>query len=104
MVLIVNVPGRLAGVIEAEQTEADGRTVRNDRIIAVAQQAHDYRDIHSLKDINQHLLKELEHFFVSYHALSGSRFRILALRGPKRARKHVQKARRNAKQRKARSS
>jgi inorganic pyrophosphatase len=57
-----------------------------------------------LKDINQHLLKELEHFFVSYHALSGSSFRILGLRGPKRARKQIRRARQQAKRRKARTS
>ncbi len=55
------VAARLIGVIEAEQTE-DGQTVRNDRLIAVADDAHDYRDIHSLADINDNLLKELSIF------------------------------------------
>src|SRR4051794_7660199 len=34
------VPARLIGVIEAEQTE-DGKTLRNDRLIAVAAMSHD---------------------------------------------------------------
>jgi inorganic pyrophosphatase len=86
------VSARLVGVIEAEQTEADGTTVRNDRLVAVADEAHDYRNIHSLKDVNDNLLKELEHFFVSYHEMHGNTFRILDLRGPKRAWKRLQKA------------
>ena len=86
-------------MIEAEQTEESGQTVRNDRLIAAAEQAHNYRDIRSLKDVNQHLLKELEHFFVSYHALSGSRFRVLGVKGPKRARRQLRRARRNRKSR-----
>src|ERR1044072_9986204 len=59
------IPARLIGVIEAEQTEDKGKTVRNDRLIAVAQDAHNYQDVQSPDDINENLLKELGHFFVS---------------------------------------
>ena len=85
------VVSRVVGVIEAEQSE-DGRMIRNDRIIAVAHDAHDYRDVRSLKDLNHHLLRELEHFFVSYNQMRGKKFKLLALRGPKRARKLVQQS------------
>ena len=78
------VRARVIGVLEAEQTE-DGKTVRNDRIIAVAEDAHDYADFKSLKDINDNLLKELERFFISYNETRGKTFRLLAARGPKRA-------------------
>jgi inorganic pyrophosphatase len=78
------VHARVIGVLEAEQTE-DGETVRNDRIIAVAESAHDYADFHSLKDINHNLLKELERFFISYNETRGKKFRLLAARGPRRA-------------------
>ena len=44
------VPARLIGVIEAEQTEK-GKTVRNDRLVAVAKNAHDYRDLRTLTDL-----------------------------------------------------
>ena len=85
------VPARLIGVIEAEQTE-DGKTVRNDRLVAVAKNAHDYRDLRTLADLNANLLKELEHFFVSYNEMKGRKFAFLGTRGPQRARKLLEAA------------
>ncbi len=75
------VSARMIGVLEAEQTE-DGKMLRNDRIIAVAENAHDYADVQTLKDVNHHLLKELERFFISYNETRGKKFRLLAARGP----------------------
>lgn len=82
---------RLLGVIEAEQTE-DGQTERNDRLVAVAKEAHDWKDLRTLKDMNTNLLKELEHFFVSYNALKKKEFKLLATRGPNAARNLLRKA------------
>src|SRR3954452_1205908 len=61
------VPSRLIGVIEAEQTETDGKTERNDRLVAVPIKCRVYSDCASLKDLNEHRLKEIEEFFVSYN-------------------------------------
>ena len=79
---------RLIGVIEAEQTE-DGRTTRNDRLIAVAEDSQDHRDIKRVKDLNANLLAEIEQFFVSYNAAKGKRFDIIGCHGPRRAREIV---------------
>lgn len=68
------VPARLIGAIEAEQTE-QGKTVRNDRLIAVAAASHHYRTIHSLDQLNEEIVKEIEHFFVSYHSMEGKPFK-----------------------------
>ena len=87
------VNARLVGVIEAEQTE-DGKAIRNDRVVAVAVDAHDYADIRSIKDINKSLLNELEHFFISYNETRGKAFRLLGTKGPNRAWKLVQASRR----------
>src|SRR5918992_1612302 len=38
------VPARLVAVIEAEQTERDGETTRNDRLIAVAADSHTHKE------------------------------------------------------------
>ena len=86
---------RLIGVIEAEQTE-DGETTRNDRLVAVALEAHDYSDLHTLKDINGGLLKELEHFFVSYNEARGKKFRLLGCKGPAKAKKLLRQSKRAA--------
>jgi inorganic pyrophosphatase len=93
------VQSRLIGVIEAEQTGKDG-TERNDRLVAVAVEAHDYRDLKSLKDMNSNLLAELEHFFESYNEIRGKKFKLLGHRGPGRAEKllraGIRKARKKA--------
>lgn len=87
-----HVKARLVGIIEAEQTE-NGQTFRNDRLLAVAVEAHDYRHIHAPKDINTNLLKEIEHFFISYNETRGRRFKLLRVRGPKRARRAIEEYR-----------
>lgn len=47
------VAARLIGVIEAEQTERDGASVRNDRLIAVAAKSLTHRDLKSLEQLGQ---------------------------------------------------
>lgn len=84
------VPARLIGVIEAEQTERDGETERNDRLIAVAANSHNHKDVQALDDLNQNLVDEIEHFFVSYNEVKGKIFKPLGRYGPDRARKLVE--------------
>jgi inorganic pyrophosphatase len=86
------VPSRLIGVIEAEQRERDGETNRNDRLIAVATSCSTYTDVHSLDDLPDALLAEIEHFFVSYNAVRGKEFRPLGRHGPDRARRLIAEA------------
>ena len=82
---------RLLGVIEAEQTEL-GKTVRNDRLVAVAEEAHLYRDLRELKDVDIQLRQELDHFFASYNEMRGKRYKTLSHRGPRRAMQLLQQA------------
>ena len=67
---------RLIGVIEAEQKE-DGKTERNDRLIAVAAKSRDHADVTSLNQISDNLVNEIEHFFVSYNTVKGKEFKPL---------------------------
>src|SRR6185437_5200690 len=57
------IDARLIGVIEAEQTE-EGKTTRNDRLIAVATHSKDFLNLRSLRDVNSNLIEEIKHFFV----------------------------------------
>jgi inorganic pyrophosphatase len=75
---------RLIGAIEANQTE-DGKTVRNDRLIAVSSNSRVHGDIQSINDINNSLLNEIEHFFVSYNKIRGNEFIPLGQNGPDKA-------------------
>lgn len=87
------VPANLIGVIEAEQTE-DGKTERNDRLIAVAANSRSHRELRSLDQIDENLMREIEHFFVSYNQIKGKKFEPLGRFGPDRARKSIQEAER----------
>ena len=84
------VNARLIGVIEAEQTERDGETTRNDRLIAVVEGSRLMRKVRSLGSLNESLLDEIEHFFVSYNQAKGKEFKPLGRFGPTRAQKLVE--------------
>ena len=83
---------RLVGVIEADQTEEDGATTRNDRLIAVSTRSHNHGDVHGLDDLNANLVAEVEHFFVSYNMAKGKQFKPLGRHGADRARRTVDEA------------
>jgi inorganic pyrophosphatase len=85
------VPARPIGVIEAEQEE-EGKTMRNDRVVAVACASKDHENLKSLKDINPNLCKEIEMFFVNYNKVQGKEFKVLGIYGPKRAEKLIDDA------------
>jgi inorganic pyrophosphatase len=67
------VDAHLIGVIEASQMMA-GKTVRNDRLIAVAQQSTLYGVIASLDEVGETLLQQIEEFFIAYNASFGKEF------------------------------
>ncbi|MGV3589906.1 MAG: inorganic diphosphatase [Adhaeribacter sp.] len=80
----VLVPARLIGVIAAEQTE-HGNTVRNDRLLAVSTISRTHQSLQDIKDVDKHLLTEIEHFFKSYNAIKGFDFEVIGRFGAKRA-------------------
>lgn len=58
------VQSRLLGVIGATQKEKDGKTERNDRLIAVAAESHAHSAIESVTDLDPNLVDEIENFFI----------------------------------------
>ncbi len=66
---------RIIGALKAKQTERDGTTVQNDRLIAVSVVSHTYNDITELKNLNKNVQNEIEHFFVSYNSQAGKVFK-----------------------------
>jgi inorganic pyrophosphatase len=89
---------RLVGVLQAEQTQEEGKTNRNDRLIAAAEASRTYRDIRSLGSVPAHLLTEIEHFFVSYNKERGRKFYLVGRFGRKRARQLVKDGERRFRQ------
>jgi inorganic pyrophosphatase len=84
---------RPIGVIEGEQGDKNDKE-RNDRIIAVEQDAHSWADIKTIDDLGKEFCRELEEFFVNYHKLTGKQYRVLGLKSPNQARKLVKAGRR----------
>ena len=85
------VPARLIGVLEAEQTQ-EGKTVRNDRLVAVVETPYNPPLFHSLEEMSPQSLDELEHFFISYNQMEGRQFKPLGRHGPEKARQAVEAA------------
>lgn len=90
------VPARLIGVIEAEQTE-NGKTERNDRLIAVAAKSKAHNHVKSLNDLNESIIEEIKHFFISYNDAKGKVFKPIGQYGNIKAGKIVEQGIRAAK-------
>ncbi len=86
------VESRIVGVIQAEQTE-DGKTIRNDRVLAVASHSHAHADIKEPNDLNSKMIDELEKFFVAYNKARGRKFKVLGCKDAETAIKLIKKTR-----------
>ncbi len=86
------VESRIVGVIQAEQSEGS-KTIRNDRVLAVALESHVHADIKKPSDLNSKMIKELEDFFVAYNKAKGRKFKILGCKDTDVAMKFIKKTR-----------
>ena len=80
---------RLLGVMEVEQTE-NGKTQRNDRLLAVAETSHTFSNFRSIEDVPEQTRTELQQFFANYHQLQGKQSRLLAWRDAAEARQLIE--------------
>ncbi|MCW3098200.1 MAG: Inorganic diphosphatase [Chthonomonadaceae bacterium] len=92
------ITARLIGAIEAEQSE-DGKTMRNDRLIAVGILSQDYKNVKELTDLDPNLVTQIEHFFVSYNQVEGKKFKPLGRPNAKQAGKILEQGRKRFQQR-----
>jgi inorganic pyrophosphatase len=84
---------RPIGVIEGEQLDGK-KKIRNDRVVAVERANHTYAEVKHIDDLGKSFVRELEEFFVNYHRLTGKRYKVTAVRGPKEARRRISDGRR----------
>jgi inorganic pyrophosphatase len=68
------VPARLIGVMRARQTESDGSSNQNDRLVAVSTDSRAYADVKRPQDLGEAFISELEQFFVFYNEGRGKTF------------------------------
>lgn len=83
---------RLVGLIEGEQSDGEEKE-RNDRVVAVEAANHSFARVKHIDDLGKRFEKELEEFFVNYHRLGGTSYKVLAVKGPAAAMRAVKKAR-----------
>jgi len=91
------VPVRLLGVLEANQTQ-EGKTNRNDRLIGAAEASRTFRELRTLDDVPDRLLKEIESFFVFYNKDRSRVFKVLGRFGRDRAERLVEAGERRFRQ------
>jgi inorganic pyrophosphatase len=87
------VPSRLVGVISGDQTERDGETEENDRLLAVSPESPTYKDTRTLSDLPEELVEQVAQFFVNYNEQRGKKFAPKGQHGPKRAENLVERGR-----------
>src|SRR5947207_13326621 len=72
---------RPIGIIEGEQGDGKDKE-RNDRIVAIQEQAHSWADVKTIDDLGEQFCCELEQFFVHYLKLTGKEYRVIGRKGP----------------------
>jgi inorganic pyrophosphatase len=65
---------RIIGAITAEQSEKK-KKIRNDRFLAIPEQAKLLKKIESVEDLPKQIMEELEDFFKNYNAIEGKMFK-----------------------------
>jgi len=88
------VPSRLIGVIEAVQTERDGSSEENHRLIAVGEACELFAEVKKLADLPAAIMSQIEHFFIAYNEQAGKKFEPKGQHGRKRAEMLVEDGRR----------
>jgi inorganic pyrophosphatase len=81
--------------MEGEQLDRK-KKVRNDRLIAVAELSHAYKDWKKLADLPGQFMHELEAFFVNYHNLEGKKYKLLGCKDTRTAVALVKKSQKAA--------
>jgi len=68
---------RIVGALQAQQTERDGKTIRNDRFIGIPDVSQLYADVTELAQLPESILNQLEAFFKNYNQQAGKQFEVL---------------------------
>ncbi len=71
---------RLIGGFKAEQSDKENKKkmIRNDRFFGIPCQSLLYKDINSIDDLPDKVIKEIENFFINYNKMQEKQFKVLA--------------------------
>jgi inorganic pyrophosphatase len=79
----------IIGAIKAEQTERDGKTVRNDRFLGIPVVSQLFSEVKDVKDLPDTILNQVENFFKNYNEQAGKKFEVLERVGADEAAKLI---------------
>lgn len=82
---------RVIGAIVAEQTERDGKSMRNDRFLAVPEVSQQFTEIGEAADLPGGILDQIERFFKNYNKQAGKKFKIIEVLDAAKAAKLIKK-------------
>jgi len=82
---------RIIGVIKLVQTEG-GKKSENDRLVGVAVQSFDYRDVKSIDDLNPSFVEQITEFMGLYNKNSDKQDEVKGIAGPAKALELLEKA------------
>jgi len=87
-----NFPGckmecRLIGTIMAKQSEGKGKQarLRNDRLLGIPLPSVVFEKVHSIKNLPQKMLEELQAFFIQYNQMENKIFTVTGLLPPQQS-------------------
>jgi inorganic pyrophosphatase len=83
---------RTLGAIKARQKGKSSKWIRNDRLIALAENARVHSSARRLDDLGPHVLKDIKEFFTNYNRLFDKKFKCIKDVGPKRAKRLIDDA------------
>jgi inorganic pyrophosphatase len=82
---------RIIGGFTAEQTEKNGKTMRNDRFLSVLEISEVYQAVNEIDDLPEDIMDQIENFFINYNRQAGKKFRILENIDAAKAHKMIKK-------------
>jgi inorganic pyrophosphatase len=82
---------RLFGILEANQKEKDGKSERNDRLVAVSAASVIYGGITEISQLNKNMVKEIEQFFIDYNKQDEKKFSPIGWKNSKKALQNIKK-------------
>ena len=65
---------------------------RDDKVIAVPVNDPRFNEVHDLKDINKHWIKEMDHFFKTYKKIQDKEVEVLGFEGKDKAKEAFEKS------------
>ncbi len=84
---------RIIGAILAEQTEKEGKTVRNDRFFGIPLESEQFRSVEEIHHLPGQVVSQIEDFFINYNREAGKQFKVLDTAGSDAALKLIKKSR-----------